>query len=204
MNSEVLENEIQYKITLKRLEDTERALEFYHRNPDQVADGDLLELQLASLEGHIEEYKELIYLYETIKITPKNIKSLKENEIFVFGSNLSGRHGKGAAKTAMNWGAKYGKAEGLYGQTYALPTVNYTVTRKLPLHEIEEFVKNFIQFAKDNPNKEFLVTDIGCGLAGYLPQDIAPFFKEAIGIKNIHLPINFIQVFYDLYNFTNP
>ena len=203
MNNEVLENEIQYKITLKRLEDAERALEFYRRNPDQIADDDLLELQLASLESHIEEYKELIYLYETIKVTPNNITSLKDNEVFVFGSNLAGRHGKGAAKTAMNWGAKYGKAEGLQGQTYALPTVNQLVTKKLPLHEIEMFVKNFIQFAKDNPDKEFLVTEVGCGLAGYFPREIAPLFKEAIGIKNIHLPINFIQVFYDLYNFTN-
>jgi len=197
---EVLENELQYKITLKRLENAEHNLEYYRRNPDKILN-ELLEYQLTVLETEIEEYKELIYLYENIKVTPNNITSLNDNEVFVFGSNIAGRHGLGAAKTAMNWGAKYGKSVGLQGQTYAIPTMNKLITKNLPLHEIESYVNDFIDFAKENPDKEFLVTQIGCGLAGYYPVNIAPFFKKAVGIKNIHLPIEFIQVLYDKFNF---
>jgi lantibiotic modifying enzyme len=197
---EVLENEVQYEITKKRLEFTEKTLNDFKANSNNLNEEDL-ELQLSILGSRIEEFKELIYLYENIKIASSNIFSLEDNQIFVFGSNLSGRHGLGAAKTAMKWGAKYGQAEGLQGQTYAIPTVNKLVTKKLPLHEIETYVNNFIEFAKDNPDKDFLVTQIGCGLAGYYPTEIAPFFKKAVGIKNIHLPIEFIQVLYDKFNF---
>jgi hypothetical protein len=197
---EVLENEVQYEITKKRLEFTEKTLNDFKANSNNLNEEDL-ELQLSILRSRIEEFKELIYLYENIKIASSNIFSLEDNQIFVFGSNLSGRHGLGAAKTAMKWGAKYGQAEGLQGQTYAIPTVNSLVTKKLSLHEIETYVNNFIEFAKDNPDKDFLVTQIGCGLAGYYPTEIAPFFKKAVGIKNIHLPIDFIQVLYDKFNF---
>jgi lantibiotic modifying enzyme len=197
---EVLENEVQYEITKKRLEFTEKTLNDFKANSNNLNEEDL-ELQLSILGSRIEEFKELIYLYENIKIASSNIFSLEDNQIFVFGSNLSGRHGLGAAKTAMKWGAKYGQAEGLQGQTYAIPTVNKLITKKLPLHEIETYVNNFIEFAKDNPDKDFLVTQIGCGLAGYYPTEIAPFFKKAVGIKNIHLPIEFIQVLYDKFNF---
>jgi lantibiotic modifying enzyme len=197
---EVLENEVQYEITKKRLEFTEKTLNDFKANSNNLNEEDL-ELQLSILGSRIEEFKELIYLYENIKIASSNIFLLEDNQIFVFGSNLSGRHGLGAAKTAMQWGAKYGQAEGLQGQTYAIPTVNSLVTKKLPLHEIETYVNNFIKFAKDNPDKDFLVTEIGCGLAGYYPTEIAPFFKKAVGVKNIHLPIEFIQVLYDKFNF---
>jgi lantibiotic modifying enzyme len=197
---EVLENEVQYEITKKRLEFTEKTLNDFKGNSNNLNEEDL-ELQLSILGSRIEEFKELIYLYENIKIASSNIFSLEDNQIFVFGSNLSGRHGLGAAKTAMKWGAKYGQAEGMQGQTYAIPTVNKLITKKLPLHEIETYVNNFIEFAKDNPDKDFLVTQIGCGLAGYYPTEIAPFFKKAVGIKNIHLPIDFIQVLYDKFNF---
>ena len=197
---EVLENEVQYEITKKRLEFTEKTLNDFKANSNNLNEEDL-ELQLSILGSRIEEFKELIYLYENIKIASSNIFSLEDNQIFVFGSNLSGRHGLGAAKTAMKWGAKYGQAEGLQGQTYAIPTVNSLVTKKLPLHEIETYVNNFIEFAKDNPDKDFLVTQIGCGLAGYYPTEIASFFKKAVGVKNIHLPIEFIQVLYDKFNF---
>jgi hypothetical protein len=197
---EVLENEVQYEITKKRLEFTEKTLNDFKANSNNLNEEDL-ELQLSILGSRIEEFKELIYLYENIKIASSNIFSLEDNQIFVFGSNLSGRHGLGAAKTAMKWGAKYGQAEGLQGQTYGIPTVNKLITKKLPLHEIETYVNNFIEFAKDNPDKDFLVTQIGCGLAGYYPTEIAPFFKKAVGVKNIHLPIDFIQVLYDKFNF---
>jgi hypothetical protein len=122
------------------------------------------------------------------RTTPENIKELKENQIFVFGSNLSGRHGKGAAKTALGWGAKYGQAKGLQGRTYGIPTKDASVRRTLSIEEIKPFVDEFIRFAKDNENLIFLVTEIGCGLAGLKPKEVAPLFREAINVSNIHLP----------------
>lgn len=122
------------------------------------------------------------------------ITELKDNEVFVFGSNESGRHGKGAAKTAMKWGAKYGQAEGLQGKTYGIPTVNASISNKLSLNKIKKYVDNFINFAKSTPNKIYLVTEIGCGLAGWAAKDIAPLFKEATNIPNIHLPKKFWRI----------
>jgi len=126
-----------------------------------------------------------------VKITPKNITTLTSNEIFVFGSNISGRHGKGAAKTAMGWGAIYGQGNGLQGRTYGIPTKAADVIRVLSIVEIKRYVDEFIEFAINNPQLTFLVTEIGCGLAGYNPKDIAPLFQNAIDIENIHLPHRF-------------
>jgi hypothetical protein len=126
-----------------------------------------------------------------MRITPDNIKKLETGNIFVFGSNLSGRHGKGAAKTALGWGAKWGQAAGLQGRTYGIPTKDASIKRTLTITEIKPFVDEFIEFAKNNPNLIFLVTEIGCGLAGYKPKDIAPLFMEAINVENIHLPEKF-------------
>lgn len=123
-----------------------------------------------------------------------HITELKDNEIFVFGSNESGRHGRGAAKTAMKWGAKYGQAEGLHGKTYAIPTKNASITKALSLNKIEIYVNTFIKFAKSRQDFIFLVTEIGCGLAGYKPKDIAPLFKDALCLNNIRLPISFIKI----------
>jgi hypothetical protein len=125
------------------------------------------------------------------RTTPENINSLSEGQIFVFGSNLSGRHGKGAAKTALGWGAKWGQAKGLQGRTYGIPTKNSTITRTLSVREIEPYVTEFIEFAKANQQMTFLVTEIGCGLAGLKPKDIAPLFKEAVNVFNVHLPSRF-------------
>lgn len=125
------------------------------------------------------------------RITQDNIKSLSDNEIFVFGSNLSGRHGKGAAKTALGWGAKWGQADGLQGRTYGIPTKDASVRRTLTIKEIKPFVDKFIQFAKENDNLKFLVTEIGCGLAGLKHKDVAPLFKDAVDVPNIHLPSKF-------------
>ena len=124
------------------------------------------------------------------RITPY-ITKLETKEIFVFGSNLSGRHGKGAAKTAMNFGAKYGQASGLQGNTYAIPTVAENISRSLSIEEIKPYVDRFIRFARDNDDLIFLVTEIGCGLAGFKPDAIAPLFKNAIEIDNIYLPFKF-------------
>ena len=125
------------------------------------------------------------------RIASDNIKKLNPNEIFVFGSNLSGRHGKGAAKQALTWGAIWGQGAGLQGRTYGIPSKNASITRTLSVKEIKPFVDDFIQFAKDNQNLIFLVTEIGCGLANLTPKEIAPLFKEAIDIENIHLPKRF-------------
>lgn len=126
-----------------------------------------------------------------IRTTPDKIIELKENQIFVFGSNLAGRHGKGAAKKALIWGAKYGQAKGIQGKTYAIPTKNENIQRTLSIYEIKPFVEEFIEFAKNNPSLTFLVTEIGCGLAGYNVKDIAPLFLQAKNIDNIHLSKRF-------------
>ena len=119
------------------------------------------------------------------RTTLENIKSLAENQIFVFGSNLSGRHGKGAAKTALGWGAKWGQAKGLQGRTYGIPTKDASIRRTLTIEEIKPFVDEFIEFAKANQKLIFLVTEIGCGLAGLKPKEVAPLFKEAVNVFNI-------------------
>lgn len=126
-----------------------------------------------------------------MQYTPENIISLKENEVFVFGSNLKGQHGGGAAKLAYKkWGAKWGIGIGHKGQTYAIPTKR-DFAHAMPLDEIRPFVDQFIHYAKANPDQIFLVTKIGCGLAGYDIVDIAPLFDQAYGINNILLPIEF-------------
>lgn len=126
-----------------------------------------------------------------MRVTPDEITKLGETEIFVFGSNQNGRHGKGAAKTALGWGAKWGQAEGLQGRTYGIPTKDASVRRTLSLDEIRPYIDRFIEFAKESPDLVFLVTEIGCGLAGYKPKDIAPLFERAVDVENIYLPAKF-------------
>jgi len=123
----------------------------------------------------------------TKRISPKWISRLEKDEIFVFGSNLSGFHGGGAAALAMNWGAIWGQGVGLQGQTYAIPTMQGGV------ETIKPYVDEFLDFAKQHQELKFLVTEIGCGIAGFTPQEIAPLFKTAIDedIKNIYLPESF-------------
>lgn len=119
------------------------------------------------------------------------INSLKPNEIFVFGSNLGGRHGLGAAKQAkLQFGAIQGEGVGLFGQSYAIPTKSYML-KVLSVKEISHYVNKFIEFAKVHPKLIFLVTEIGCGYAGYTPKEIAPLFKDAKNVNNIQLPLNF-------------
>ena len=125
------------------------------------------------------------------RTTPEIIKTISENEVFVFGSNLSGRHGKGAAKTALGWGAKYGQASGIQGKTYGIPTKDASIRRTLSIEEIKPFVDDFIEWAKYHSGNIFYVTEIGCGLAGLKPKEVAPLFKEAINVDNIYLPARF-------------
>jgi hypothetical protein len=114
-----------------------------------------------------------------MRYTPENITELKDNEVFVFGSNQAGIHGAGAAKLALKWGAKMGRGDGLYGQTYAIPTKDDNI-ETLPLDIIGNYVLDFLRKARKLPYTTFLVTQIGCGLAGYSPKDIAPLFKDPI------------------------
>lgn len=111
----------------------------------------------------------------------------------MFGSNTKGIHGRGAAKQALKFGAQYGVGEGLCGQTYGLPTKDRKI-QTLSIERISYCVDRFIKCAKENPSLTFLVTEVGCGLAGYKPKEIAPLFKDAIQVSNIHLPQSFWKI----------
>lgn len=119
-----------------------------------------------------------------------NIKELKDDEVFVFGSNRGGNHGKGAAKLAKSWGAKTGQGEGLMGKTYGIPTKDEKL-KVLSLNKIKKHIETFLLFAETKPELKFLVTEIGCGLAGYKPEDIAPLFFEFVIPDNVYLPDSF-------------
>jgi hypothetical protein len=121
--------------------------------------------------------------------TPEIISELAEDEVFVFGSNLAGMHGGGAAATAYRcFGAVWGEGLGLYGQSYAIPTMQGGV------ETIKPYVNEFIEFAKSHPELRFFVTKIGCGIAGFSEEEIAPLFAEAIDVKNIILPREFVEI----------
>lgn len=126
------------------------------------------------------------------RISPEYINKLEDNEVFVFGSNKSGKHGKGAAKQALAWGAKWGQAAGLQGKTYGIPTKDASIKRTLTIAEIKPYVDDFIKFAKENPHLIFLVTEVGCGLAGLKPKDVSPLFQDAINLENVYLPAKFL------------
>ncbi len=123
------------------------------------------------------------------RITNNRIQELNPGEIFVFGSNLEGAHGGGAALLAFRkWGAIWGQGTGLQGQTYGIPTMHGGV------EEIRPYVDEFIRFAKVHPEQTFLVTEIGCGIAGFRPEEIAPLFRDAVPVENIHLPERFWNI----------
>ncbi|MBR4917845.1 MAG: hypothetical protein IKZ52_01335 [Bacteroidales bacterium] len=120
---------------------------------------------------------------EKKRTTPEFITELKPNEIFVFGSNLQGMHGGGAARIAyQKFGAIMGQGVGLQGQSYGIPTMQGGV------ETIRPYVDEFITFAKEHPELTFLVTRIGCGIAGFTDDEIAPLFTGAHGMENIVLP----------------
>ena len=127
--------------------------------------------------------------------TPERITELKPNEIFVFGSNLAGAHGGGAARLAYNrFGAIWGQGVGLQGQSYAIPTMQGDV------ETIKPYVDEFIRFAKQHLEQKFLVTKIGCGIAGFKVDEIAPLFYHAIDSENIVLPKEFDDIVLDIHN----
>ena len=124
--------------------------------------------------------------------TPEWIRELKPNEVFVFGSNLAGAHGGGAARVALEkFGAVWGQGVGLQGQSYAIPTMQGGV------ETIKPYVDEFIDFAEAHPEYTFLVTPIGCGIAGFTAEDIAPLFAHAIDVENILLPEEFARIIND-------
>ena len=123
------------------------------------------------------------------RISPDRINDLNENEIFVFGSNLEGSHGGGAAAiAAKKFVAVWGQGVGLQGLSYAIPTMHGGISA------IKPYVDEFIKFARQNSNLKFLVTRIGCGIAGFTEEEMAPLFKEATKVENVYLPDTFWEI----------
>lgn len=122
------------------------------------------------------------------RITPDWITHLEENDIFVFGSNLKGMHGGGAARIALEkFGAVWGQGTGLQGNSYAIPTMHGGTDAIAP------YVDEFIEFAREHKEMKFYVTRIGCGIAGFTVQEMAPLFKAALDEENVYLPEDFIE-----------
>ena len=122
------------------------------------------------------------------RITPEHITRLGGNEIFVFGSNARGLHHGGAARAALNhFGAILGQGHGLQGKSYAIDSMS-------GIPAMEKDVRDFHRFAQQNPQMHFLVTPIGCGIAGYRAEEIAPLFASCAELENVSLPSSFWKV----------
>lgn len=125
----------------------------------------------------------------SLRYTPENITELDKNEIFVFGSNLKGLHCGGAARVALErFGAIMGQGVGLQGQSYAIPTMQGGV------ETIKPYVDQFFDIAREWDQTTFLVTRIGCGIAGFTDEQIAPLFDEALDLYNVVLPKSFVEI----------
>ena len=123
------------------------------------------------------------------RVSPQWITTLADDEIFVFGSNLEGLHGGGAALLAYErFGAVWGQGTGLQGKSYGIPTMHGGIDAVAP------YVDEFITFAREHRELKFLVTEIGCGIAGFTVQEMAPLFKDAMDEENIYLPQRFIDI----------
>ncbi|MDE7381848.1 MAG: hypothetical protein K2N03_06970 [Muribaculaceae bacterium] len=124
-----------------------------------------------------------------MKYTPDNIDHLEQDDIFVFGSNLAGHHVGGAALTAYRkFGAVMGQGVGLQGQSYAIPTMQGGI------ETIKPYVDEFIEVARECDQNTFYVTRIGCGIAGFKDEEIAPLFAEALNLYNVRLPESFVKI----------
>ena len=132
----------------------------------------------------------------TYNYSPDNIVELEEDEIFLYGSNKLAKHGAGAAKQALKFGAKYG-VNGYCGNTYGLITTDLNVSQRpsIPMSLLQNEVDKFITFAKDNTHLTFLVTEVGCGLAGFTFEQVAPLFKLILldKVSNVKLPKKFVR-----------
>ena len=123
------------------------------------------------------------------RVSPQWITTLADDEIFVFGSNLEGLHGGGAALLAYErFGAIWGQGTGLQGKSYGIPTMHGGIDAIAP------YVDEFIAFAREHRELKFLVTEIGCGIAGFTVEEMAPLFKDAMDEENIYLPQRFFKV----------
>ena len=123
------------------------------------------------------------------RVTPDRIDGLAPNQVFVFGSNLQGAHTGGAARLAHErFGAVWGQGVGLQGRSYAIPTMQGGVDT------IKPYVDEFVEFAAQHPEMTFLVTRIGCGIAGFVPEEIAPLFARAVALPNVWFPRDFWKV----------
>lgn len=136
------------------------------------------------------------------RVSPRWITELKEDEIFVFGSDINGGHHGRAAKQALEFGADNEKGEGPCGQSYAIPTTqpktdDEQAKEKRPIKDVKKSVRKFFKCAKKNKDKKFLVTPIGVGYAGFTIEEIAPMFAEALKLKNVYLPQAFIDELFD-------
>ena len=141
-----------------------------------------------SMEEILERKRRYAKEYYSQRVSPARIDHLEANEIFVFGSNKGGLHSGGAASHAkLRFGAIWGQGEGLQGQSYAIPTME-------GIAEMREAIHRFALFAAEHPELRFLVTRIGCGVAGYSVSQIAPLFKECIPLENVALPSDFWAV----------
>lgn len=127
------------------------------------------------------------------RVTPKWVTELSRCEIFVFGSNIEGHHGGGAACTAYEkFGAVWGQGVGRQGQSYAIPTMHGG------LKEIKPYVDEFIEYVKAHPMNRFLLTRVGCGIAGFTDEQMAPLFAEALDLVNVTLPEEWIPILVSL------
>ena len=123
------------------------------------------------------------------RVSPQWITTLADDEVFVFGSNLEGLHGGGAALLAYErFGAIWGQGTGLQGKSYGIPTMHGGVDVIAP------YVDDFIAFAREHRELRFLVTEIGCGIAGFTVGEMAQLFKDAMDEENIYLPQRFIDI----------
>lgn len=121
--------------------------------------------------------------------TPENITTLDRDDVFVFGSNLQGMHAGGAARVAYDkFGAIWGQGVGLQGQSYAIPTMQGGI------ETIKPYVDQFIEFAHECDQNTFYVTRIGCGIAGFTDEEIAPLFDDALDLYNVRLPESFVTI----------
>lgn len=126
------------------------------------------------------------------RITPERITELSMCEVFVFGSNLEGWHHGGAARMAYDrFGAEWGVGTGATGKCYAIPTMQGGV------EDIKPYVDDFVEYVKNHPDNRFLVTRIGCGIAGFTDMEIAPLFKDVKDTPNVCLPKEWLLILYE-------
>ena len=141
-----------------------------------------------SKEEWLKRKRQMASEYYENRVTPNQIEDLRDGEIFVFGSNPQGFHSGGAASVAMaRFGAVWGQGEGLQGKSYAIPTT-------CPLEQMAEAVQRFTAFAEQHPELRFLVTRVGCGIAGHNINDVAQLFKNCVRLENVALPVEFWKI----------